>query len=167
MAPVIPEIAKILYATDASRHSLYAFNYAVQFARGFDAKIVVLHVIEPAYGTFGPQVKKLAEEKGHEEAIREMRANWQHYCEAFDKQTSCLRHIDGVLICAGNPVEEILKTAEEQNCDMLVLGSHGKGFLKHGLLGSVSRKVLDRASKPVVIIPLPADAMEWDEDRGP
>jgi nucleotide-binding universal stress UspA family protein len=38
---------------------------------------------------------------------------------------------------------------------MIILGTHGKGFLKQTFLGSVARSVLDRAKKPVFIIPLP------------
>jgi nucleotide-binding universal stress UspA family protein len=52
-------------------------------------------------------------------------------------------------------VEEILKAADEEQCSMIILGTHGKGFLKQTFLGSVARSVLDRAKKPVFIIPLP------------
>jgi nucleotide-binding universal stress UspA family protein len=40
---------------------------------------------------------------------------------------------------------------------VIILGTHGKGFLKQTFLGSVARSVLDRAKKPVFIIPLPQD----------
>jgi nucleotide-binding universal stress UspA family protein len=57
----------------------------------------------------------------------------------------------------------ILSTAEEEGSDILVLGTHGKGLLKNALLGSVSRKVLDRSSRPVVVIPLPNDKFDWEK----
>jgi len=38
---------------------------------------------------------------------------------------------------------------------MIILGTHGKGFLKQTFLGSVARSVLDRAKRPVFIVPLP------------
>jgi nucleotide-binding universal stress UspA family protein len=46
---------------------------------------------------------------------------------------------------------------------MIILGNHGKGFLKQIFLGSVSRGVLDRTRKPVFIIPLPleSEAIDW------
>ena len=43
---MIPQIKKILYATDLSKNSSYAFLYATDIARRHDAKIVILHVIE-------------------------------------------------------------------------------------------------------------------------
>src|SRR5512137_751495 len=43
---MIPRIKNILYATDLSKNSAYAFRYAVNSARKHDAKIHILHVIE-------------------------------------------------------------------------------------------------------------------------
>ena len=42
-----PQIRKILYATDLSKNSAFAFQYALDMAEKYDAKIVILHVIEP------------------------------------------------------------------------------------------------------------------------
>jgi nucleotide-binding universal stress UspA family protein len=47
-----------------------------------------------------------------------------------------------------------LKASDEEGCGLMVLGTHGKGFLKQTFLGSVARSVLDRAQKPVLIVPL-------------
>jgi nucleotide-binding universal stress UspA family protein len=53
-------------------------------------------------------------------------------------------------------VDEILNTADREECDVIVLGTHGKGWLKHTFLGSVAGSVLERTRKPVFIIPLPS-----------
>jgi nucleotide-binding universal stress UspA family protein len=70
--------------------------------------------------------------------------------------------ISDILIRPGNPVEEILKAADEENCDVIVLGTHGKGFLKQTFLGSVSSSVLLRTRKPVLIVPLPSEDTNID-----
>ena len=44
---MIPKIKKILYATDLSKNSSYAFLYATEMARRYDAKIIILHAIQP------------------------------------------------------------------------------------------------------------------------
>jgi nucleotide-binding universal stress UspA family protein len=44
---MIPQIKKILYATDLSKNSAYAFLYATDLARSHDARIIILHAIEP------------------------------------------------------------------------------------------------------------------------
>ncbi len=52
----------------------------------------------------------------------------------------------------GNPSDEILKIAEEQNVDLIVLGSEGHGLVSSVLLGSVSAKVLHHAKRSVLIV---------------
>jgi nucleotide-binding universal stress UspA family protein len=54
-------------------------------------------------------------------------------------------------------VEEILKVVDEEGCDVIVLGTHGKGFLEQTFLGSVSNSILHRTRKPVFIVPLPPE----------
>jgi nucleotide-binding universal stress UspA family protein len=44
---MIPEIKKILYATDLSKNSSYAFQYAADMAKKHNARIVILHSVEP------------------------------------------------------------------------------------------------------------------------
>ncbi len=61
---MIPQIKKILFATDLSKNSAYAFFYAVHMAKRDEAKIVILHAIEPlpfmpvTFGDFSHQVVK-------------------------------------------------------------------------------------------------------------
>jgi len=44
---MIPKFKKILYATDLSKNSSYAFLYATDMARRYDAKVIILHAIQP------------------------------------------------------------------------------------------------------------------------
>lgn len=73
--------------------------------------------------------------------------------------------VSKILVPIGHPVEEILKAADEESCDAIVLGTHGKGFLKQTFLGSVAGSVLERARKPVFIIPLPLEKSNIDWDK--
>jgi nucleotide-binding universal stress UspA family protein len=45
--------------------------------------------------------------------------------------------------------------ADELNCDMIIMGTHAKGFIAHTFLGSTAKRVLRRTRKPVFIIPMP------------
>ncbi len=60
-------------------------------------------------------------------------------------------------ICRGYPAEEILRKADKLNCDVILMGTHGKGIVNQTFLGSMAKKVLRRTRKPVVIIPLPKE----------
>jgi nucleotide-binding universal stress UspA family protein len=76
--------------------------------------------------------------------------------------TSSVDLISNILIRLGHPVEEILKVADEEGCDVIVLGTHGKGILKQTLLGSVSGSVITRTRKPLFLIPLPSENINID-----
>ncbi|MCX5907727.1 MAG: universal stress protein, partial [Deltaproteobacteria bacterium] len=63
--------------------------------------------------------------------------------------------VGSVRVVEGDPTTEILKKIDELNCDILIIGAHGKGWLAQTFLGSVAEKILHRVRKPVYIIPLP------------
>jgi nucleotide-binding universal stress UspA family protein len=167
---MIPEIKKILYATDLSKNSVYAFYYAVDIAQKRNAKIIILHVLEPVSpltrGFLGEDTVIKIQRQNVEEAIEEINQRLQNFCRITEKKMGgCLELVSNILVRLGNPVDEILRLAEAEGCDLIVLGSHGKGFLEHTFLGSVSRMVLDRSRKPVFIIPLPSEEVDLDWEK--
>jgi nucleotide-binding universal stress UspA family protein len=157
---LIPQIKKILFATDLSKNSAYAFYYAVHMAKRDDAKIVIFHAVEPlphmlvSVKDFEHQVAK----DRWEDTVKKFKEQIQDISIKVDARTgiSSVDLISNILIRPGNPVEEILKLVDEEDCDVIVLGTHGKGFLEKTFLGSVSSSVLLRTRKPVFIIPLPS-----------
>lgn len=163
---MIPQIKKILFATDLSKNSAYAFFYAVHMAKRDEAKIVILHAVEPlppmliTFGDFSHQVAK----DRWEETAKKFKERIQDISAKVDNRmgTSSVDLVCDILIRLGHPVEEILKAVEEEGCDVIVLGSHGKGFLKQTFLGSVSSSVLLRARKPVFVVPLPSENTNID-----
>ncbi len=163
---MLPQIKRILYATDLTKNSAYAFYYAVDMAKRHDSEIIILHTVEPLRETaFGTATEK-AERSQHEISTEVIRNRISKFCETVEQKNSiaCVALVAKIVVVVGYPAEEILKRTDEEGCDLIVLGTHGKGFLKHAFLGSVSRSVLDRARKPVFIIPLPSDETSiWDE----
>jgi nucleotide-binding universal stress UspA family protein len=165
---MIPQIKKILYATDLSKNSSYAFLFAIDMARRHDARIVVLHAIEPvpsyaeSYGALTDEAKK----KQHDEMIEFMKNHLGEFCKKAECEigSPCVELVSKILVPVGYPPNEILSVADEEGCEVIVLGTHGKGFLAHTFLGSVSSSVLHRTRKPVFIIPLPSEkiSIEWD-----
>lgn len=164
---MLPQIKKILYATDLSKNSSYAFLYATDMARRHDATIVVLHAVDPG----PPEVRFVGvlerlENKESKELGGEIQTLIQDFCKKTETKIGapCVELISKILVPRGHPPEEILNAAETEGCDVIVLGSHGKGFLSHTFLGSVSSSVLQRTRKPVFIIPLPSEkaTFEWD-----
>jgi len=165
---MIPQIKKILYATDLSKNSSYAFLYATDLARRHDARIIILHAIEPvpAYAAAYTGITDELKQRQQQETVEEIRKRLGEFCKKAEAQigTPCVELVSKILVPRGHPPEEILNAANEEGCDVIVLGTHGKGFLAHTFLGSVSSAVLNRTQKPVFIIPLPSEktTLDWD-----
>ncbi len=171
---MIPQIKRILYATDLSKNSAYAFRYAVNSAMYHGADIQILHVLEipifpfslPGEGGTGT----LHEGKGYLEKIQKYEAKrkkqakekikkrLEKFCAREVKNSpECLRRVASIQVVEGDPAGTILQIAEDSKADLVIMGTHGKGFLAHAFLGSVAEKVLNRIKIPVFIIPIPKE----------
>jgi nucleotide-binding universal stress UspA family protein len=163
---VIPQIKTILLATDLSKNSAYAFYYAVHMAKRVEAKIVILHAVEPLPPmliSFGDFSHKVAQDRWDETA-KKFKERIQDISVKADAQLgiSSVDFISKILIRLGPPVEEILKAVDEEGCDVIVLGTHSKGFLQQTFVGSVCSSVLHRTRKPVLVVPLPSEDSNID-----
>jgi nucleotide-binding universal stress UspA family protein len=163
---MIPKIRNVLYATDLSKNSAYAFRYAVNTAQKHDATIRILHVIEP----ISPQAKAhvlmfIDEEKleqlhhaSREKLHRNIEERLKQFAEKeLQDDPETLKRIVGIHLVEGDAATEILNQADELGCDTIIMGTHGKGAISQSFLGSVSKRVLRHIRKPVYIIPLPKE----------
>ena len=164
---MVPKVGKILYATDLSENSAYAFYYAIDFAQKHHATIVILHVVERApdvrpYIQMQELIKN--QEESIKEAVEEIKRRLQSFCTRVEGEMGppCVELVSKTLVLVGHATEEILNTADKEDCDLLILGTHGKGLLAHTFLGTVSSAVLQRTRKPVFIIPLPSGKSNFD-----
>jgi nucleotide-binding universal stress UspA family protein len=161
---MIPEIKKILYTTDLSDNSAYAFRYAINSAKKHAAKIVILHVIEELPSNIkalvasyidDDQQKNIAEESLTHSMDR-IRKRLKIFCDKeLKNDPESLDRIESIEVCQGYPADVILKKADTLGCDTIIMGTHGKGVIKSTYLGSMTKKVLRQVRKPVFIIPLP------------
>ncbi len=160
---MMPDIKKLLYATDLSKNAAYAFRYAAYMAKKFDAELIILHVVEKmspdaqlalmAYLDEKDRVKLMKERVEH--AGERIKNRLMIFCKkTLEGDPDCLEKIISIEVCEGYPAEEILTKAEVFNCDAIVMGAHEKG-LTHTFLGSVAKSVLRRCRRPTFIIPLP------------
>jgi nucleotide-binding universal stress UspA family protein len=161
---MIPDIKRILYATDLSENARHAFGYAVNLANRNDAMITVLHVVEDLSSFAGSMVadiigeNRLAEIKKEKEAelISDIKARLVEFCKDVQHEApSCPFVVDNIIVVTGHPVDRIVHKAEEMEADLIVIGSHGRGGLADVTMGSTSRRVLRRCNKPVLIVRLP------------
>ncbi len=168
---MFPEIKRILYTTDLSDNSTEVFKYAMNSAKKYDASIIILHVLEPlstavngitqAYLTEG-QVDKISEERSAY-AKDLIQKQLKIFCEReLENDPECANRVESIELGEGFPPDVILRKADELNCVVIVMGTHGKGIIRSTFLGSTSRRVLRQTRKPVFIIPLPSEEADID-----
>jgi nucleotide-binding universal stress UspA family protein len=135
-------ISRILIATDFSPQARNALHWARSFADAFGAKLILLHVIdvfslaEIACVTGGIDPLHLLREQAHK-SMGELKA------VVPDAQT---------VIRDGSPRPAIVNAALELNCQMIIMGTHGRSGLAHLLLGSVAEYVVRSSKVPVLTI---------------
>ena len=164
-------IKKILYATDLSDNARHVFAYAVSLAVKYSASITILHVVHevPAFtdrsvanyieADIWEQIKKrhledarqvlIGKRKEHL-AIKEILDQFAEKVKSADEVSKF--DFDEVLVEIGNPVEVILEVAESRNCDIIVMGKTGQGFIEAALMGSTATRVVRRSKKPVLVV---------------
>ncbi len=161
---MIPEIKKILYATDLSENARHAFGYAVSLANRYGAGITVMHVVEELSSFARSMVEEILGEKRWADRIKEKEAEvitdlknrLDEFCKAVrHEQPSCPFVIDKIVVLTGHPVDQISHYANEMNADVIIMGTRGKGGLADVTLGSTSRRLLKRGTPPVMVIRLP------------
>ena len=156
-------IKNLLYSTDLSRNSSIAFGYAAYLAKLTGAEMHLLHVLEALSddAVFALQTYVLDEKRRHEiidQRIEKARKRLEDRQEAFWTAQSAedqkvRAQIKSMTVCESYPAEEILKTAKQRKCDLIVMGSHERG-MSHTFLGSVAKSVLRRSHVPTLIVPL-------------
>jgi nucleotide-binding universal stress UspA family protein len=158
---MIPKFKKILYATDLSENSAYAFRYAVNSAQQHGAKIYILHVLEEIKTTilwayYEKEKLQQIREKGKEEVKNRIQKRLETFCQReLMNDPECRDLVASTEVVEGDPAAEILRKADELGADLVVMGTHGKGLLAHAFLGSVAEKILQRVKIPVLTIPIP------------
>jgi len=152
-------LGTILHPTDFSEHSEFAFRVACALARDYKARLILLHVLTPPMMVYGgepvlaetwPSVKEV------EEKLRQLQ-NQAHHVRAE------------IQVLEGDPVDMILRAAEETHSDVIVMGTHGRTGLGRLLLGSVAESVIRKAPCPVFSAkasPARQKALEESETKG-
>ncbi|MGD8990006.1 MAG: universal stress protein [Desulfobacterales bacterium] len=167
-------VKKILYATDLSENARYAFAYAVSLADLYKAGITMIHVLPEVPAMLDQTViGYISEERWQEikseqmdeakEALIGKKREHLAIKEALHQFSEDVKQqqagdgftTDDIIVLRGNPVEEIIKSAEESNCDLIVMGTHGHGTLEDVMLGSTARRVIRRSKVPVLVVRLP------------
>jgi nucleotide-binding universal stress UspA family protein len=134
---------KILLATDGSENSRHALDEALELAQAAGATVTIVYVRHtplPVLGDPFYQRSLSAELRRANEAVTVASA----VADSLDVQAE-------TEVLEGDPAGRILELARARDVDLIVVGSRGLGPIAGALLGSVSREVVHRADRPVLV----------------
>jgi nucleotide-binding universal stress UspA family protein len=156
-------LKRILVPTDFSDASEAAVKYGVALARAFNAKLYLLHValrhdldvsaerqrvVDTFLSEMTAGVVPLGLDESMQHAARELLG------KILSKENEEELRVEYVLRASGlgGPYVEIVRYAQHCDIDLIVMGTHGRGFVAHMLMGSVAEKVVRRAPCPVLTV---------------
>ncbi|HEY7423523.1 MAG TPA: universal stress protein [Gemmataceae bacterium] len=148
-------LGTILHPTDFSEHSEAAFRMAYALAWDYKARLVLLHVTPLPMVIYGGGAVPPDPWPSIEEAQAKLRE--------LESQARGVRVESQVM--EGDPVDMILRAAEETHSDAIVMGTHGRTALSRLLLGSVAESVIRKAPCPVLTAKPVAARKKAVEDR--
>jgi len=146
-----PKYKKVLFCTDFSENSDYAFEFAFGIAKRDEGLLYILHVIphnqhqEMIRGYVSEDVLRNIQ-KGLEQELDD------NYKEHYTKKIEDTVRFE-VATKSGREDEEIIEFAKKEKVDLIVMGTHGKTGIEHVFLGSVAEKVLRHSPFPIFVIP--------------
>jgi len=140
---------KILVPCDFSRHSLDTLRFALSLRDYFDAEYVLLHVVvtgeAETFASLGGESTEILGRRVADAQAELEREVVRRQQEISGVELSCR-------VASGVPFKEICRLAEEENFQLIVIGTHGRTGLAHLLIGSTAERVVQHASCPVLSV---------------
>ncbi len=137
------KIEKIFVPTDFSSCSQEAIDYAVFLAEQLNATILLTHVLEPISYPIDFAMIEYADDDRMKtvQSLDRIARPWRQ------KGVRIETHL-----FKGDPAAEIVKKAKDLECDLIVMGTHGRTGIAHLMTGSVAERVLRTSSLPVLTV---------------
>ena len=141
-------LKKILVATDFSEPSTVALNYGRDLARSYGAQLHILHVVEDVTVRYATEIG-LAMPEIQQELEERSRRDLMALITDDDRRTLS---IEATVETRANIADGIITYARAKEIDLIVTGTHGRGSVKHFLMGSVAERVVRTAPCPVLTV---------------
>ncbi|HKI83547.1 MAG TPA: universal stress protein [Candidatus Krumholzibacteria bacterium] len=148
-------VKTILYPTDFSENARHAIPHLLEVAKCFSAQIHLLHVVETSL-----QVADVSWSAAQPEMDTRIHEAAKERLEKLAEEIGLPKERLSLAVVDGHPSLEITRYAKAHEIDMIVMSTHGHSGLSHFLLGSVTERVVRKASCPVLTV-----RADLDEDE--
>jgi nucleotide-binding universal stress UspA family protein len=138
-------IKRILFPTDFSHTGDAALAFATSLARESDGRLIIVHVQEAPLAYGGGEMYYGIPEPSTDELM-----NMLHDVKPTDESVP----VEYRLV-TGDPADAVVRLAEDDEVDLIVLGSHGRTGLTRLLMGSVAEAIVRKAHCPVLVYKQP------------
>ena len=145
-------LKNILVATDFSKPSDVALAYGRDLARSYGSALNVLHVADNAFLLFGGDPATTFVPDQQAEIERSAREQLEELITDDDRT---MLHARSVVVTAVGVAQAIVDYASAHACDLIVMGTHGRGAMAHLLMGSVAERVVQLSPCPVLTVRSP------------
>jgi nucleotide-binding universal stress UspA family protein len=140
---------RILVATRGAPWSNRALELAVRMAKTYHLEVVIVAVLTPLYVPKKRATWGIATTPGVEDDLRQLEQRVLDEASAFAtangvKYTCEMRE--------GRPAEEIIKAAEQHQCDLIMIGSRGLSGVRRVTMGETGNEVVLKAPVPVIVV---------------
>ncbi len=150
------EIERILFPTDISEGSAHAVPFVADLTKHYGAKLYIVHVIYDvarATGWYVPHISM-------DELYKDISSNAMKEIEKCCGEELRGHKDIAYKILKGVPHEEILKFAEENKIDMIIMGTHSRKGLDRVIFGSTAERVVRNAPCAVLTVGVPVQKKE-------
>jgi len=142
-------LRNILVPVDFSETSACALRYARALSAAFGSRLHLLHVVENLVAhAWTAEVYVTALPGLLDDVAREAGTRLQNLLTEEDRT----RFHAQAAVVTGSPYAEVIRYAADNEIDLIVMGTHGRGAVEHVLLGSVAEKVVRKACCPVLTV---------------
>ncbi|MBN2370690.1 MAG: universal stress protein [Vicinamibacteria bacterium] len=139
-------LKRILVPTDFSDSANHALVYGTSFAREYKAELTLLHVVETLSVGYASDLFPVPMAEVFQEITGYARSELAKLSVTASARGVAVRE----MVAQGKAAAEIIRIAREEEIDMIVLGTHGRGIIDHALFGSTTERVVRKAPCPVL-----------------
>ena len=142
------KLKRILVPTDFSDTARHALTYGLSFSSEYQAELILLHVVETIPVGYASDLFPVPMAEVFQEMTGYAKEELSKLAAQAREKGLAVRE----MVTQGKPSAEIVRVAREENVDMIVLGTHGKGMLDKALFGSTTDRVVRKAPCPVLTV---------------
>jgi nucleotide-binding universal stress UspA family protein len=144
-----PTLDRILVALDGSIRSEYVLPYARELAKAFGSELVLLSV---------PEVPEVKDYRAAADVVEKLRYKAEVNMGKFLAAVARSLRDDGInvrtLVSGNRPATRIVEVGEEEDADLIMITSRGRGGMDLFMMGSEAHRIVEKTDRPVLLVPV-------------